>query len=472
MTLLACALAAAGVLAQPAAQGSAPGPAQALPPGMPPGGPPGGPPPMMAPEPLTAIALEVSDSGIKRSAEVVGKALDRSQGQGIVLRSKTDGMNGLVVQGQANFTLADSTIDLAGKGRNDFAGIGAGVLAKDAATLVLRKVKITTAGIVSAAATATDGSTLKVYDSTLVSHGGAVPSGYVRRIGPGMMEPPTPLGIVGTARTTLVMGRAKAYYYNSRITADGWGAMSTDAARGAYLEVNDSDIVVRRSGYGAYADNGASIVVNRGTMDVATFAGVIAGQASLALNGVESRSQGNTVMLHSVMGSGTEVATLSITGGTLASTNAAILVKSANANITIDGAKLTASNGDLLLGVVNDDGFRSRAAAGVAVPGITATVKNAALKGNLLMLDDERRMTVVFVGSTLDGVIKGATVSLDAGSRWTATGPSKVTLAAPFELARIDAPAGVTIEAQAGDGVTLGGSHELASGGLLKVEQP
>lgn len=478
MTLLACAVA-ASVLAQPASpqapQPAAQGPGQAPPPGAPPGMPPGGPggmPPMMPPEPLTAIALDVGDSGVERGPQVGGKTLDRTRGRGIVLRSKADGMNGLVVQGKAAFTLADSTIDLAGKGRNDFAGIAAGALVKDDATLTLRNVKVSTAGIVSAAATATDRSTLRVHDSTLVALGGGAPSGYVRRIGPGMMEPPTPLGIVGTARTTLVMGEAKAYYYNSRIVADGWGAMSTDAARGAYLEVNDSAIVVRRSGYGAYADHGASVVINRGTMDVATFGGVIAGAASLSLNGVRSRSQGNTVMLHSVMGSGTEVGTLSITGGTLTSTNAAILVKSANATITIDGAALTAGNGDLLLGVVNDDNFRSRAAAGVAVPGINATVRNATLKGNVLMLDDERPMRVTLVGSTLQGTIKGATVSLDTGSRWTATGASTVRLAAPFDLSRIDAPAGVTIDARAGDGVALKGSHKLAGGGTLRIDQP
>lgn len=425
---------------------------------------------MMAPEPLTEIALEIGDAGVRRGAQFSARRLDGSAGQGLRLRSGVDGMNGLVVQGRAEFSLGDSTIELAGRGRNDFAGIAAAALAKDDATLTLRKVKISTAGIVSTAVTATDRSTLKVYDSTLESHGGGAPSGYVRRIGPGMMEPPTPLGIVGTARTTLVLGQAKAFIYHSRIHADGWGALSTDAARGAHLEVNDSEIVVRRSGYGAYADNGASIVINRGSMDVATFGGVIAGQASLSLNDVKSRSQGNTVMLHSVMGSGTEVGTLAISGGSLSSTNAAILVKSANAKISIDRAQISAGNGDLLLGVVNDDGFRSRAAAGVTVPGIDATLKNSSLKGNLLMLDDERSMRVALVASALEGVVRNVTLSVDARSRWTATGASKLVLAPPFDLARIDAVAGVTIQARAADGVVLSGSHKLPSGGWLEVE--
>src|SRR5262249_49814902 len=145
------------------------------------------------------------------------------------------------------------------------------------------------------------------------------------------------------------MGDAKSYFYDSTIIAEGWGALSTDAAHGAYLEANRCDIRVLRSGYGTYADNGATVVINDSKIDTATFAGIIAGQASIAFNGVHSVSHGNSVMIHSVMGSPDDLATLSIKGGDLASTNAAILVKSANADITIDGAKVSAGNGDLLL---------------------------------------------------------------------------------------------------------------------------
>jgi hypothetical protein len=461
------ALAAALVLCSSAALTQQP------PPGPPPGGPPGM-PPMPPPELPSKVVLGIDDAGVHRNhiagASVSGKTIDARTAQGIVLRSTADHVNGLYVHGKARFTLRDSAIELSGRGKNDFDGIAAGVLAKDEATLELRKVRITTRGIVSSAVTATDKTTLKVHDSVLKANGGSAPSGYVRKIGPGMMEPPTPLGIVGTARTTLTMGAAKAYYYKTKITADGWGAMSTDAAHGAYLEVNDSDIVVRRSGYGTYADHGASVVINRSRINVATFGGIIAGEASLALNGVSSVSRGNSVMIHSVMGRGTEVGTLTIKGGSLRSTNAAILVKSANAQITIDGAKLKAGNGDLLLGVVNDDNFRSRAAAGVAVPGITATIKNAKLHGNVLMQDGERKMNVAFIGSTIKGAIQDATVSFDARSRWIATANSKVSLRAPFDLARVDAPAGVTIEALAQEGVAPKGQHKLAAGGTLMVK--
>lgn len=81
-------------------------------------------------------------------------------------------------------------------------------------------------------------------------------------------------------------------------------------------------------------------------------------------------------------------------------------------------------------------------------------------------------MNVALVGSTLHGVVQGASLSVDAGSRWVATAASKVTLTAPFDPTRIDAPEGVTIDARPGDGVSLSGSHKLAGGGWLKMVQP
>lgn len=443
----------------------------------PPGGPrplPPGMPPMPPSEPVDYVAgIEVSDGRVSTGAggvQLRGPRVTASRARGVSLTSSADRVNGLLVQGRRSFTLSDSRMVLSGKGKSDFDGVAAGVLSREAAQLVLRKVHVTTRGVVSTAVTATDKSTLQVHDSVLHAQGGALPSGYTRRIGPGMMEPPTPLGIVGTARTVLVMGEAKAYFHNTTITADGWGALSTDAAHGAYLEANNCDVRVLRSGYGVYADHGAKVVINRSRFNVATFGGVIAGEAGIVFNDLKSVSAGNTVMIHSVMGRGTEVAQLAITGGDLQSTNAAILVKSANAHIVVERAQITAANGDILLGVVNDDGHASKAEKGVDVPGIQATFKHTQLNGNILHLDPDRRMSVNFVNTQLKGVVRDAALSLDAHSRWTATGPSRALLMGLVDIQQIDALPGVVIEARAVPDLRLKGSYPLASGGLLKVE--
>jgi hypothetical protein len=400
---------------------------------------------------------------------LAGKAGD-SSAAGIVLGSAAGKRNGLVVHGgSAPYTVSDASIALSGNGSNDFEGIGAGALVDAGGSLVLKSVQITTRGVLAAATTAREGSVLKVYDSTLSAHGGALPAGYVPMIGPGMMEPPAPLGIKGTARTHLSTSKSKTYFYNSTIVADGWGALSIDDAGGdVYLEVNDSRIEVNHSGYGVYADFGATVVLNRSRVDAATYGGIIAGAGRIAFNGVEATAGANAVMIHSVMGDPQEKAILSITGGRLATQQAALLVKSANADITIDGARLQPADGVLVRSVVNADPNATHT-GGKVVQGIHLLVKNAELGGDILHGDTARAMVLELERTRLRGAIRNAALMLDTGSRWTATADSNVSLAGDTDLAHIDAPPGVTISAQAQAGSPLHGSHALASGGRLVV---
>ncbi|NUP86050.1 MAG: hypothetical protein HUU30_09910 [Burkholderiaceae bacterium] len=97
-------------------------------------------------------------------------------------------------------------------------------------------------------------------------------------------------------------------------------------------------------------------------------------------------------------------------------------------------------------------------------------MRQTRLQGNVLNLDTERALTVAFVNSTLEGRIHDATLSLDERSRWVATADSKVTLAAPFDITRVDARSGVTIEAAAGNSGAPHGRHALPGGGTLLVQ--
>ena len=385
----------------------------------------------------------------------------------ITITSKADGINGVYIYGDTGvYTVANSAIVLSGKGRSDFAGIAAGALVSQGAALILKNDRITTNGVVSTAATATETGTLKVYHSTLIANGGPLPSGYVPRIGPGMMEPPAPLRLSGDARTTLTMGQARSYFYDSTIIAKGWGALSTDAAHGAYLEADNCDIRTIRSGYGTYADNGATVVINRSRMKVATYGGVIAGTGVIRLTGDTIVSNGNGVMIHDVMGQPTDIGKLEITGGRIASENATIYIKSANANITVDHVALEAKSGDLILAVVNDDPNATRV-NGAEVAGINVALSNDTLSGNILNLDPARPMAVRFTHTTLAGVIKGATVSFDKASKWTATGDSQIALTGSVVPSQIDARSGVTIHVAAPADSGLRGTTILPGGGRL-----
>jgi hypothetical protein len=81
-------------------------------------------------------------------------------------------------------------------------------------------------------------------------------------------------------------------------------------------------------------------------------------------------------------------------------------------------------------------------------------------------------MAVALDKARLAGAITGATVRIGAGSQWTATGDSTVTLDGAASPAGIDASAGVTITATAGAGTTLAGRYPLPGGGTLVVAVP
>ncbi len=452
--------------------------AQPLPPAMDPasGPPPGGFPPMNPPTSGThfTAAIDVKDQAYQPDESVptavrAGKVSDQGA-SGVNIRSSADRFNGVYVHGpKASYTVDHSRILLSGKGTSDFSGVAAGALVSQGGTLVLKDVTIETHGVVSAAATATEHSRLRVYHSTLRAFGGPVPSGYVRRIGPGMMEPPTPLGITGTARATLAMDNSDSYYYDSTIEAQGWGALSTDATNGhVYVEANRCVIRTIKSGYGTYADGGAEVVINHSTMDTASYTGVVAGSGKITLNDVRAHSGGNNVMLHNVMGSTRELGTLTIRGGNLSSQNASISIKSANVDILIEHAQLTPANGDLLLAVINDDANATKT-HGQPVRGTRAVLRDDNLQGNVLNLDTDRGMSLRLEHTHLTGIIRNVELALDASSSWRASGDSTITLAGATDLSGLDAPTGVTIVVSAGAGSQLQRDRQLASGGLLRI---
>lgn len=390
---------------------------------------------------------------------------------GIKIYSNAESFNGLYVTGsESNYTLKNSKLEFSGNGSNDFAGIGAGTMVNDGGTLILKNASITTNGCIRSAAVATDHSILKVYDSTLISNGGTLPSSYVTKIGPGMMEPPSGLGITGTSRTCLTMNNSKSYFYNSTIVADGWGALSTDSAGGyVYLEANNCNVKTIKGGYGAYADNGCHDVFNNCKFNSAAMAAIMAGENDITFKNTDATCGTYFVMMHCVMGTTSDKGTLNVNGGNIDTKDAVVLVKSDNADITIDGANMTSQNGTLIKSIINPDPYRTKVPDDKKVYGIKATLKNMTLQGNILHEDTERTMSLTFMSTSLTGKIENASIYLDPESKWTATENSKVTLAGSFDVSKIDAQSGVTITATAGEGCTLKGTYKLASGGTLNI---
>lgn len=445
----------------------------AMPPGPPPGGAPQGPPggfpnmPTMGGTSYQA-AVTVKD-GALQTPKV--KSVSAQLADGLTLTSAQPAFNGIIVSGgKSAFTLRNSQIKLSGPGTNDFLGVGAGALVRDKATLILDGATIETNARISSAVVAAEEATLRIYNSHLVAKGGALPLDYKPVIGPGMMEPPAPLELSGTARTLLAMSNSHTYVYNSIIEADGWGALSTDATGGQlYLEANDCIVKVRKAGYGTYADFGAHVVLNRTRVESGANLGIIAGKARIDLNAVSGRAGTSAVMIHSVMAFNVdETAELNVTDSLFSSAGPVFLVKSANADISVKGGALTSDTG-ILLEVRKNSDPNATQTRGARVPGVHLKIAQAQLAGDVIDSDPDREAFLVLDHAKLTGALRNVTLEGDAKSHWTARANSSVTLAPGTAPDIIDAPSGVLVTARIADPAVSAGERALPSGGRLAI---
>lgn len=447
-------------------------PGSDLEPGKPGPGFPGGGPPKAPPFPRMD-SMDVLDGKLYMAehpyAEITGEITDTAM-TGASYKTDEVCLNGIYIGGNSEYTIRDSKFDLVGYGIDDFAGNGSAIMINDDAKLTMENVDVVTHGVIRPCTTATGETTLIVRNCYLDSRGGEIPETYVPRIASGMMEPPPGLKLGGNCRTHLSMGNSKAYFYDSRIVAHSWAALSTDGSHGdLYLEANNCDVICETVGYATYADNGCHNVLNDCRISVDTHVAIIAGDSWVKLNGCDVKSNQYGCMLHGVRGHYTEVTEGHITGGHWDVGEALFFVKSENVYLKLDGAEVKTGK-YLIHSVVNEDDAATKVPEEMKcrVYGVNAVVANGAYQGDIIHEDTDRTMNVSLLHASLRGVIADAYISLEDSS-WFATGDSTVALMGAVEVSQIDAPAGVTVSAMAGEGCGLAGEYVLASGGKLVV---
>jgi len=426
------------------------------------GGPPGG-----FGTPSKAIPGVYIDNGkyspgkSKASIVAAGKAGD-AFASGIKINAKDGDIGGVFAKGLGSkYTLADANIDLSGDGGFGLGGPNSGASADDYATLVIRNANITTSGKNRNATSVQNHSILKVYNSTLTAHG--VP--FIPDITDTNQK--KQLEIDGNSRCHVTLSNSLSYFYYCTIISDGWAALSTDGSEGfVYLEANNCIVKTLKSGYGTYADGMCHNYINNCDFDVASMAGIIAGEADITFKDTKAKCGTYFALIHSI-GTPAEVSTLKATGGEIATKSPVVLIKSANAEITFDNVKMSSESGILLKSVISVDPQSAKAAntKGQKVYGIRATFKNMDVAGDIdhSVDKDNRTMTVYLESTTLKGAIKDAYISINRLSKWIATADSNVTIVGNIDVSQIDAPAGITINAVAGQS----GTYKLASGGTL-----
>ncbi len=102
-----------------------------------------------------------------------------------------------------------------------------------------------------------DAELMVVNDSTITA------TGAVGANDADVSEPPSngALLIYGKARANFSVGQSATYYFNSKCTSEGWGALSTDSAMGNGLDLYayNTDGIAQGGGYGAYADTNCRV---------------------------------------------------------------------------------------------------------------------------------------------------------------------------------------------------------------------
>ena len=430
-------------------------------------------PPMPEEKPSFA-ALEIKNGKVVARDEALTGDVTDAAAKNVRLNSGRGDLGGVFVSGEgSDYTVEHANIRLSGEGQG-LGGKISGAAVEDHASLTLKDCRIDMTGKLRCATSAGGNSVLKVYDSLLVSHGdpwNVDEKEVTWVIGPGMAKPPVFLEIEGNMRTHCTVQDSESYFYNSTVIADSWAALSTDAAGDrVYLEANDCKVITTRSGYGTYADTGCYCTLNRCDLDVANMAAIVAGESGVQLNDCTAKC-GSYVVLNHVVGGGpgdailTQVSDIKIAGGSYQCEDEAVVVKSNNADILFDGADIHSFAGLLLRSKVNDDPCAPDP-KGKEVYGIHVTLRNMDTENSILHEDPNRRMTVKLENSRLAGAVTGGVLlSLDEGSKWTATADSDVVLNGDVPAGAIDALPGVTITARGGELRNV----SLPTGGTLIV---
>lgn len=440
-----------------------------------------------------------------RSA-ISGGTVGDTSADNIVIRSTGENFNGIVVDGTSRYTLNAPRIELEGNGGNDFAGFGAGIVAKGKAEVTLNNAKLTSHGAIRPALFVGGDATLHVNDSDIEVRNGVLPSDYVFDFALGKMKRvPWQLGMSGNVRALVLVDSGTVHYKRSRIRSEGWGALSIDAARRVRMYVEDSSIENGDSGYGAFSIGDSIAWFSNTKFDVADIGLVMAANGSGTFtNGTVVNSRRFGVMMFTYPRAGT----LRIEGKSVFNTaSTGIQVKGCGATILIDDAQINTGNGILLQAMIDDNDHQpGRPKPGQpytkapADPTVHAQFRNASLKGDVVNSRtaqgdlDLRLENATLVGRVssavqspaqgrlpseaefrLIGDVKnsfeatdgafGTFVSLDPRSSWTVTGTSYLTRLNIAPDAKLRAPEGhrldVTVNGQKVD-VSQAGSYQGA----------
>jgi hypothetical protein len=400
------------------------------------------------------VALYVDDGKVvpekSVKAAIVGGKVSDASATGVSITSNEERFNGILVTGNSKYSIVSPTIKFTGNGGNDFAGFGAAIMSSGTADVTLSNARITNKGAVRTAVFVGGNSTMHVRNTTIDVANGILPADYKFTIEVGkMMAVPWMLGLTGNIRATNLVDNGTAYYSDSHIRTQGWGALSTDDTKRVRMYVSNTTVEAVDSGYGAYTIGDSVDRFSHSTLNVHDYGMIMAANGSGTFtNGTVVNSGRFGVMMHSGIGVN---GTLLIEKGSIFNTKStAIQVKGRGANIVVDYAQLNAGNGILLQAMINDDPMAPGGPGGPGAPGgpagpppptgtvvgvqapasaastaggssVHATFRNVTLKGDIInSRAAQGGMVIRLEKATLTGGVSTATAEPTTGKTATA----------------------------------------------------
>jgi len=304
----------------------------------------------------TAVYIENGKYAADKSvaAAVAGGTVTDASATDIKITSVGEKFNGIMVTGdsKSTYSIINPEISFTGNGANDFIGYGASIMTAGKAEVTIENAKINNTGAVRTAIWVGGDSVTTVNNSDIEVYNGKLPEGYTFSVEPGkMMEVPWMLGVTGNLRATNLAGNGTAYYNNTHIKAQGWGALSSDnVSAGPKIFAANCTIDVTESGYGAFSLGTTVGTFSKCTFNVKDYAIISQDGDGVFTDGTVVNSERFGAMY---WGSG---AYLTIDKGSVFNTKStAIQVKGGSATITVDNAKLNPGNGIILQMMANDD---------------------------------------------------------------------------------------------------------------------
>lgn len=416
--------------------------------------------------PQVFVENNVLSEDVDHSAQTTGE-ITAEYAKNVTMVSNDFNVNGIVVGGNSTYTISDSKFDFTGDGINDFQGWGAQVQATDTAKVIIENTKMTTTGVIRPCTNAVDASTLIVKNCELIGNGGIITKDTAQAVNGGMLVPPPGLGVGGNSRTHLSVGNSHSYFFDTKIIANGWAALSCDAGYGdLYMEANRCEIINTDSGYATFSDGGCYVIVNDSKVKALTHAMILAGRAKQRVFRSEVESGQHAVMGFTVFGHHSELCELTIEDSSIKAGDDAILLRSTNAYIDLRKVTAECGNGVFVHSVLNSDPVATKCSPEDHTYGIKIVMSDMELSGDFIHEDPNRTMALAINHTSINGQIENAAIQLDEASKWTATKDSHVMIYGDYGI--IDALEGVTIYAYSD--VLTPQTKTLASGGQLVIE--